>query len=282
MQGFPHNSLASPPGVASGQAVPPTGGGGWGQDAGPGVNGTPFAAATANDMLGNMLRICQAAGITPTPNRLDDLLDALNELFKGVNADWNAKSGLAQILNKPASLSVMPTLMIELGHSAQQNGARGIDKGGYYQIDFHAGTTAYNGFQYVANSDGTLTLPQGQYMINGSVNVIAPSTDTFQLPAQVALAIGTVYKWPGIFQYAVRAFPSLPIASQSVSGSLGSIVISGVQAWDSNWELWLGFSKVLGSVNQTPLLLQGVVSITQLSATPPGTALAADTARAPV
>ncbi|WP_345815246.1 hypothetical protein AAGS40_23155 [Paraburkholderia sp. PREW-6R] len=40
-----------------------------------------------NDLLGNLLRVLQQAGITPTANRYDDLADALNKLYQGPSSD---------------------------------------------------------------------------------------------------------------------------------------------------------------------------------------------------
>jgi hypothetical protein len=45
------------------------------------------------------------------------------------NADWNASSGVAQILNKPLSLGGLSGLHIELGY---QSDGRGIDCGDHY------------------------------------------------------------------------------------------------------------------------------------------------------
>ncbi|KVS50712.1 hypothetical protein WK39_28030 [Burkholderia cepacia] len=199
-----------------------------------------------------------------------------------VNADWNATSGVAQILNKPSMVASLPVLIIEFGNSAQPNGGRGIDNGTYYQPDCRIGTTAYNSFPYVTNSDGTITVPSGLYLVSGCLQIIAPSTDTYQLPAQMTVAMGMVYKFPGIFQYAARVLPDISLASQSVSGTIGTVVISSVQSWGADWEIWTGFSKVLGSSSQTPLLLQGELSVTQLGSFAPGTTLTSNTAKTPV
>jgi hypothetical protein len=40
-----------------------------------------------NDLLGNLLRVLQIAGVMPTANRFDDLVDALNKLYGGPSAD---------------------------------------------------------------------------------------------------------------------------------------------------------------------------------------------------
>ncbi|WP_269767084.1 hypothetical protein [Burkholderia ubonensis] len=40
--------------------------------------------------------------------------------------------------------------------------------------------------------------------------------------------------------------------------------MSGVQGWGSSSSLWMGFAKVLGSQNQTPLALQGYMSIVKI------------------
>lgn len=42
-------------------------------------------------------------------------------------------------------------------------------------------------------------------------------------------------------------------------------IMSGVQAnWGSSKPLWMGFAKVLGSQSQTPLALQGYMSIVKI------------------
>ncbi|CAG9241763.1 hypothetical protein BDI4_1080015 [Burkholderia diffusa] len=40
--------------------------------------------------------------------------------------------------------------------------------------------------------------------------------------------------------------------------------MSGVQSWCSSSPLWMGFAKVLGSQNQTPLASQGYMSIVKI------------------
>lgn len=65
----------------------------------------------------------------------------------------------SQLTNLPLPHGVSPVLAIELGHSAQANGGRGIDMGNWYQLDFRIGVSTHNDFQYTANSDGTITIP---------------------------------------------------------------------------------------------------------------------------
>ncbi|WP_155675502.1 hypothetical protein [Burkholderia territorii] len=80
-----------------------------------------------------------------------------------------------------------------------------------------------------------------------------------------AVNSGQVYAYPGIYQYAVQQYPDVPFSSTSVSGVLGSLRVSGVQAnWGNVNSLWMGFAKVLGSQNQTPLALQGYMSIAKI------------------
>ncbi|CAG9252425.1 hypothetical protein BDI4_340057 [Burkholderia diffusa] len=184
-----------------------------------------------------------------------------------VNSDWNATSGVAQILNKPTSFpAILPALSIEFGHSAQANGGRGIDQGNWYQLDGHIGFTAANGFQYTVNADGTLTIGQGgTYLALGELKAIASGTDTYQLPAQMTVSMGiTAYGFPGIYQYNVQRYPDAPTSTASVSGVLGTICISGAQQWGPGNPFYVGFSKVLGSANQQPLLMQGTLSIVKV------------------
>jgi hypothetical protein len=184
-----------------------------------------------------------------------------------VNADWNATSGLAQILNKPAALpAILPVLNIEFGNSAQANGGRGIDQGNWYQLDGHIGFSAFNGFPYTVNSDGTLTLGQnGTYLALGELKAIAAGTDTYQLPVQMIVSIGiTAYGFPGIYQYNVQRYPDAPTSTASVGGVLGTICLSGAQQWGPGNPVYVGFSKVLGSTSQQPLVMQGTLSIVKI------------------
>lgn len=51
-----------------------------------GVQGTELQAAVFNDILGNLMKVLDTAGVAPTPNRYDDLLDAIRSvavLFHG-------------------------------------------------------------------------------------------------------------------------------------------------------------------------------------------------------
>ncbi|MDN7629686.1 hypothetical protein [Burkholderia cenocepacia] len=169
------------------------------------------------------------------------------------------------LTNLPSPHGVSPVLTIELGHSAQANGGRGIDMGSWYQLDFRVGVGASNGFEYTVNDDGTITIPSGVYLVSGNVKILAPSTDTYQLPAQMYFAIGQGYAYPGIYQYAVQQYPDAPVGSITTSGILGSLRVSGVQAsWGPGNPLWMGFAKVLGSQHQTPLALQGYMSIVKI------------------
>lgn len=170
----------------------------------------------------------------------------------------------SQLTNLPSPHGVSPVLTIELGHSARANGGRGIDMGSWYQLDFRVGVGASNGFEYTANDDGTITIPSGVYLVSGNVKILVPSTDTYQLPAQMYFATGQGYEYPGIYQYAVQQYPDAPIGSVTTSDILGSLRVSGVQSWGSGSPLWMGFAKVLGSQHQTPLALQGYMSIVKI------------------
>ncbi|WP_133295695.1 hypothetical protein [Burkholderia reimsis] len=171
----------------------------------------------------------------------------------------------SQLTSLPSSQGILPVLTIELGHGAQANNGRGIDMGNWYQLDFRIGVSAANGFEYTANADGTITIPSGVYLVLGSAKILAVSTDTYQLPAQMYFAAGQGYAYPGVYQNAVQQYPDAPVGSASISGVLGSLRMSGVQAnWGSSNPLWMGFAKVLGSQNQTPLELQGYMSIVKI------------------
>lgn len=265
MQGFPTGSVSTPPNAVQGQIIPPMGGGGWGVNRSAGVNGTPASADTLNDWLGNVLRVLQAAGVNPVPNRYDDLLDALNELYARVQPDWNATTGPAAILHKPSlNIPVSPTLVVELGNSNQANGGRGIDQGSWYQLNFNVGTNSYNGFPYQPNSDGTAQLTEGGvFLVCCNAKIISSNSDAYALPIQMAVATGQYYAYPGVYQYAVQRFPDPPVANQSVSGVVGNVAFSGVIASWGLTPLWLGFSKIVGA-SGTPLSLQGTVSYTKI------------------
>ncbi|BAS04878.2 hypothetical protein [Ralstonia phage RSF1] len=178
-------------------------------------------------------------------------------------ADAAATTSAINSINQKLSSGIvgaLPGLTIELGHSSQANGGRGIDKGSYYQLDFNVGTNYYNGIEAVSNPDGTLTLPNGYYLVIGSAKVVADSQDTFQIPQQVTLAAGQNYDFPGIYQYAVQALPQPPQSSGSETGAIGFIQIGGAMPFASSDPVWLGFSKVTGSVNSVILRLQGYIS----------------------
>ncbi|RBB35691.1 hypothetical protein DPV79_27090 [Burkholderia reimsis] len=171
----------------------------------------------------------------------------------------------SQLIDLLLPHGILPVLTIELGHGAQANGGRGIDMGNWYQLDFRVGVSAANGFEYTANADGTISILSGVYLVSGSAKILATSTDTYQLPAQMYFAVGQGYAYPGVYQDAVQQYPDVPVGSASVSGVLGSLHMSGVQAnWGSSNPLWMGFAKVLGSQNQTPLALQGYMSIVKI------------------
>ncbi len=78
-------------------------------------------------------------------------------------------------------------------------------------------------------------------------------------------AIGQSYPYPDIYQYTIQRYPDLSETSASISGVLGSLNVSGVQAnWGPSNSLWMGFAKVLGSANRTPLTPQGYMSIIKI------------------
>lgn len=155
----------------------------------------------------------------------------------------------------------LPTLTIELGHSSQENNGRGIDRGTFYQLDFKYGVNTKNNFNYTLNDDGTIYVPSGVYLVLGSFKVMPYTSDTFDLPAQMIVATGMRYDFPGIYQYAVQSYPMPKFSSVTTSNSLGSISMSGAMPmWTNDQKLWLGFSKVAGSAGQYPLLIQGFLN----------------------
>ena len=163
--------------------------------------------------------------------------------------------------------SGLPGLTIELGHSQQPNNGRGIDYGNYYQVDCRIGARPFNGFSYTANTDGTITLGQnGVYQAYGYAHIISPDgSDTFQIPAQVMLAIGMNYAWPGVYQYAVQSWPSPAVSTQGAS-NLGSISLTGTTlGWGAGVPLWLGYSKVAETQNNQTRCLQGTITILKLA-----------------
>ncbi|MEW9584908.1 hypothetical protein [Paraburkholderia sp. DGU8] len=177
------------------------------------------------------------------------------------NADWNATSGPAEILNRPSQLTVLPVLTFEFGNSGQANGGLGIDKGNWYQQDFHIGVTTANGFQYTVNSDGTALFPQGVYLVSGTMKILPVASDNFQEPAQITAATGQTYAFPGVYEYAVQFFPQPQTSINTLSGPIGSVFFSGAMAnWSASVPIWLGFSKVQGTVHGNPLQLQGFLS----------------------
>ncbi|MFL9998854.1 hypothetical protein [Paraburkholderia sediminicola] len=160
-----------------------------------------------------------------------------------VNADWNATSDPAQILNKPA-IGALPLLVATI------SGMTGlIDLGTWLQIDFgrEANVRAYNGLTFTANSDGTASLPDGIYMVCGGINMTTNYLATYLIPPQMTVATGQVYAFPGQPGYCVQALPSTPLTTSKLwpGGSAGfstiSGVLTGVKAVNG---LWLGVSKV--------------------------------------
>ncbi len=127
----------------------------------------------------------------------------------------------SQLTNLPIPHGVSPVLAIELGHSAQANGGRGIDQGSWYQLDFNIGVHTFNGFQYTANTDGMTTIPSGVYLVSGSAKIIAPAADTYQLPAQMAFAVGQSVAYPG----------HLPVRRAAVSRRTNRHRFSFRRAW---------------------------------------------------
>jgi hypothetical protein len=102
-------------------------------------------------------------------------------------------------------------------------------------------------------------------MVCGYAHIVTPDgSDLYQLPAQITLAMGTGYAWPGVYQQAVQAFPSPALGSQNVS-SLGSISLAGTTpGFGTDNPIWLGFSKVAGSQYGKTLGLQGTIAITKV------------------
>lgn len=185
-------------------------------------------------------------------------------LARQANADWNATSGPALILNKPSLSPACPTLIIELGHSQQPNGGLGIDNGDHYQPDCRIGVASYNGVQYTTNTDGTLNVQDGLYLVAGSATIWATGPDTYPAPAPIVFALGQSYGWPGVYQYAVQVQPDTATSSIATSGAMGSVRVSGVLPLSAATPVWIGFSKVLGSQSQRPLALRGHLSLVKI------------------
>ncbi|CAG9244752.1 hypothetical protein BDI4_1600001 [Burkholderia diffusa] len=62
----------------------------------------------------------------------------------------------------------------------------------------------------------------------------------------------------------MQRYPDSPTSTASVSGVLSTICISGAQQWGPENPFYVGFSKVLGSTNQQPLVMQGTLSIVKI------------------
>jgi hypothetical protein len=174
-------------------------------------------------------------------------------------------SALSDLSNRITLVShaTLPGIIIELAHSSQANGGRGIDKGGYYQLDFRVGSSSFNDFSYTQNADGTITLPDGMYLVTRSAKIIAESPDSYPVPAQVSLAVGQNIAFPGIYQYAVQSLPQPSQTTQSVNGAIGVAQIGGCQHFSSMSPVWMGFRKVTG-VGGVVLLLQGYITILRI------------------
>ncbi|WEY37766.1 hypothetical protein [Paraburkholderia sp. SUR17] len=171
----------------------------------------------------------------------------------------------SQLLNLPQPHGILPVLAIELGHSQQANGGRGIDMGNWFQLDFRIGVNTFNGFAFQTNSDGSATIAGGVYLVAGGVRIIADSTDTWQLPTQMTIATGqSSYPFPGIYQYDAQRLPDYPVASVSAGGVIGFATLCNVMPSWGDGKLWLGFSKVIGPSTQTPLRLQGYMTYTKI------------------
>jgi len=192
----------------------------------------------------------------------------------GSYSDLNNKPALATVattgsyndlLNLPTGFpSNLPGITIELGHSAQANGGRGIDQGSYYQLDMSIGSDTFNGLAVTFNADKTMNLPGGTYLIAGSALLTNGGvTDTYQVPIQMVLSAGyTGYGFPGIYQYSTRVFPGPVTGTMSLSGGFGSIGISGTGPGVSPMAVM--FSKIAGSVSGITLSLQGYITFLKI------------------
>ncbi|WP_250529337.1 hypothetical protein [Caballeronia sp. ATUFL_F1_KS4A] len=153
-----------------------------------------------------------------------------------VKADWNATSGLARILNKPSFCGGSASgLHIELGY---QPNDRGIDCGDHYEGDFTMATYTFGGFAFTVNSDNSISVPTGMYLIDADAQINAPVEDDWQIPAQIAFSVCVGYSYPGVNQQAVRRFPDLPLATLKKGGTLGSLILAGplpISAGDHAW-----------------------------------------------
>ncbi|NML34522.1 hypothetical protein [Paraburkholderia antibiotica] len=177
----------------------------------------------------------------------------------GNKLEIGSDGGLSASMDAPS----LPSLTIELGHTSQANGGLGIDMGTYYQLDFQYGVTVKNQFNYTLNGDGTINIPAGVYLVVGTFNLTSQDADTYDTPPQMIVSTGQRYAFPGIYQYAVRSYPSPKVgaAASPVGNVLGSVTMSGAMPlWSNDQALWLGFSKVLGSANGKPLHTQGFLS----------------------
>ncbi|SAK96350.1 hypothetical protein AWB75_07005 [Caballeronia catudaia] len=181
-----------------------------------------------------------------------------------VNSDWNATQGVAMILNKPSSLGGLASgLQIELGY---QPNDRGIDCGDHYELDFSMATNTFGGFQFTLNSDHSISVPGGMYLVEASAEIQAPVEDNWQIPAQMVFSVCNGYGWPGVYQQAVRRYPDLPLGTQKKGGTIGSLVIAGpLPVGSPSDHIWAGFTKVPGANTQTPLMIKGRLALTKVA-----------------
>lgn len=197
---------------------------------------------------------------------MSDFNDSLQALMDAMQDYGNA-------VKSKLGIAVLQGMRIELGHSAQQSNARGIDKGTYYQLDMSIGQTTYNGLQVQNQTDGTVILPAGLYSVVGGGKILSPDTTSlvFTMPAQMILAAGIQSSlFPGIYQYSVQSYPEQTFnvsghpANGPIPGVAGMSRMTGTMSSDGQTPIWLAFSKVFDTTNTDTLALQGYVEFLKI------------------
>jgi hypothetical protein len=244
MQGFNINAVDAPPNTVAGQIVPPTGSGGWGMNCQPGIDGSTPDSDMFNDLLGNIFRVLQVAGIIPRANSYDDLIRAIQSLIgkseantgasidalhkalaqiaftadyndlinkpvipaAQVNADWNAIGGPAYIYNKPDFGGFAP-------------------RGNYVQgADGHLYQLTWDGTYVDLYVDGT---PQGGVL----------TTSNFQFPAIGAIGCAFLVEQGPIGGIGTRINGLTWGGNGPFPGTWESR--GGGQTSNNNWYLWV-------------------------------------------
>lgn len=159
-----------------------------------------------------------------------------------VNADWNATSGLSQILNKPEASQLIPGSGISI-----------VPSGDNYIINSFGGGSTYSAGQYISIDNDTISVtglqPSGQYLVPSDLNGYATTQDVEAATSGKA----DVSAIPSLQGYATEQYVQDQTSGFVDSGYVSQYVESQVSGKQDQLEFTYNEEEKISAINGSAL-----------------------------